>query len=43
MKKVVAIGGGSGLATLLRSIRDYPVEISAVVTMTDDGASTGKL
>ncbi len=43
MKKVVAIGGGSGLSTLLRSIRDYPLEISAIVTMTDDGASTGKL
>jgi len=43
MKKVVAIGGGSGLATLLRSIRDYPLEISAIVTMTDDGKSTGRL
>ena len=43
MKKIVAIGGGSGLATLLRSIRDYPAEITAIVTMTDDGASTGRL
>jgi len=43
MKKLVAIGGGSGLATLLRSIRDYPIEITAVVTMTDDGKSTGRL
>lgn len=43
MKKVVVIGGGSGLATLLRSIRDYPIEITAVVTMTDDGFSTGRL
>jgi uncharacterized cofD-like protein len=43
MKKVVAIGGGSGLATLLRALRDYPIEITAVVTMTDDGASTGRL
>lgn len=43
MKKIVTIGGGSGLATLLRGIRDYPMEISAIVTMTDDGASTGRL
>ncbi|MEI7690122.1 MAG: gluconeogenesis factor YvcK family protein [bacterium] len=43
MKKLVAIGGGTGLATLLRSIRDYPIEIAAVVTMTDDGKSTGRL
>lgn len=43
MRKVVAIGGGSGLASLLRSIRDYPLEISAIVTMTDDGQSTGRL
>lgn len=43
MKKVVAIGGGTGLSTLLRGICDYPLEISAIVTMTDDGASTGRL
>lgn len=43
MKKVVAIGGGSGLSTLLRGLRDYPLDITAIVTMTDDGASTGRL
>ncbi len=43
MKKVVAIGGGSGLSTILRAIRDYPIEITAIVTMTDDGQSTGRL
>jgi uncharacterized cofD-like protein len=43
VKKVVVIGGGSGLATLLRGLRDYPLDITAVVTMTDDGASTGRL
>jgi uncharacterized cofD-like protein len=43
MKKVVVIGGGSGLATLLRGLRDYPLDITAVVTMTDDGASSGRL
>ncbi len=43
MKKITAIGGGTGLSTLLRSIRDYPLDISAIVAMTDDGASTGRL
>jgi uncharacterized cofD-like protein len=43
MKKIVAIGGGSGLSTLLRGIKKYNIEISAIVTMTDDGASTGRL
>lgn len=43
MKKIVAIGGGSGLSTLLRGIRDYPAQITAIVTMTDDGASSGLL
>lgn len=43
MKRIVAIGGGSGLSTLLRGLRDYPLDITAIVTMTDDGASTGRL
>lgn len=43
MKKVVAIGGGTGLATLLRGLKEYPYKITAIVTMTDDGASTGRL
>jgi len=43
MKKVVVIGGGSGLATLLRGLRDYPFDITAIVTMTDDGDSSGRL
>jgi len=43
MKKVVAIGGGTGLATLLRGLKKYPYQITAIVTMTDDGASTGRL
>src|SRR5579872_6388415 len=41
--KVVAIGGGSGLATLLRGLKNYPISISSVVTMTDNGASSGRL
>lgn len=43
MKNIVVIGGGTGLATLLRGIKKYPLNITAIVTMTDDGASTGRL
>ncbi len=41
--KVVAIGGGSGLAMLLRGLKNYDVTITAIVTMTDNGASSGRL
>lgn len=41
--KVVAIGGGSGLSMLLRGLKAFPLEISAIVTMADDGDSSGKL
>ncbi len=40
---VVAIGGGSGLATLLRGLKSLPINLSAVVTMSDNGASSGRL
>jgi uncharacterized cofD-like protein len=41
--KVVAIGGGTGLSTLLRGIKQHFRNISAIVTVTDDGASSGEL
>src|SRR4029077_10016768 len=41
--KIVAIGGGTGLASLLRSIKEYSSNITAVVTMSDDGGSSGRL
>jgi len=41
--KIVAIGGGSGLSTLLRGIKHYPAKISAIVTMADNGYSSGRL
>ncbi|HSX42450.1 MAG TPA: gluconeogenesis factor YvcK family protein [Candidatus Saccharimonadales bacterium] len=41
--KVVAIGGGSGLATVLRGLKDFPVSLSGIVTMTDNGRSSGQL
>ncbi len=41
--KVVGIGGGHGLATTLRAARLYASEVSAVVTVADDGGSSGRL
>lgn len=41
--KVVAIGGGTGLSTLLRGVRDYSANITAIVTVADDGGSSGRL
>jgi len=40
---VVVIGGGSGLAMLLRGLKAYPANLSAIVTMTDNGKSSGRL
>ena len=41
--RVVAIGGGHGLATLLRGIKNYTRNLTAVVTVADDGGSSGRL
>jgi len=41
--KVAVVGGGSGLSTLLRGLKSYTDEISAIVCMTDNGRSSGKL
>ena len=41
--RVVAIGGGHGLATLLRGIKNYTHNITAIVTVADDGGSSGRL
>ncbi len=42
-EEIVALGGGTGLSTLLRGIKEYTRNISAVVTVADDGGSTGRL
>ncbi len=42
-KKVVTIGGGTGSFMLLSGLKKYPVDISAIVSMADDGGSTGIL
>ena len=41
--KVVVIGGGTGLSTLLRGIKEHTSNITAVVTVADDGGSSGRL
>lgn len=41
--KIVVIGGGTGLSTLLRGLKQYTANLTAVVTMTDDGGSSGLL
>lgn len=41
--KIVVIGGGTGLSTLLRGIKVYSSNITAVVTVADDGGSSGRL
>jgi len=42
-KKVVVLGGGTGLSTLLRGLKLFPLDITAVVSVSDDGRSTGRL
>jgi uncharacterized cofD-like protein len=41
--RVVAIGGGTGLSTLLRGLKRYTSRITAIVTVADDGGSSGRL
>ena len=41
--RVVAIGGGTGLSTLLRGLKEYTSNLTAVVTVADDGGSSGVL
>ncbi|MFC0187473.1 uridine diphosphate-N-acetylglucosamine-binding protein YvcK [Fictibacillus aquaticus] len=41
--KVVVLGGGTGLSVLLRGLKQYPVDITAIVTVADDGGSSGRL
>jgi uncharacterized cofD-like protein len=43
MKKIVVIGGGTGNFAVLRGLKNYDVDISAIVSMADDGGSTGIL
>ena len=40
---VVLIGGGTGLSVLARGLREFPIDITAIVTVADNGGSTGKI
>lgn len=42
-KKVVVLGGGTGLSYLLSGLKQYPLDITAIVSVCDDGSSTGIL
>ena len=42
-KRVVVLGGGTGMSFLLRGLKDFPVDITAVITVSDNGRSTGRL
>lgn len=42
-KKVVVLGGGTGTSTLLSGLRKMPIDITAVISVSDNGSSTGKL
>lgn len=42
-KKIVVLGGGTGLSTLLKGLKQFPVDITAIVSVSDDGSSTGRL
>lgn len=42
-KKVVVLGGGTGMSNLLSGLKQYPLDITAIVSVCDDGKSTGIL
>ncbi|WP_019533310.1 gluconeogenesis factor YvcK family protein [Paenibacillus ginsengihumi] len=41
--RIVVIGGGTGLSVMLRGLKEKPVDITAIVTVADDGGSSGRL
>ena len=41
--KIVALGGGNGLASMLRGLKKYTENVTAIVTVADDGGSSGKM
>lgn len=43
MKKVVVIGGGTGVFNVLRGLKEYPYQLTAIVNVSDDGGSSGVL
>ena len=43
MKKATIFGGGTGMSTLLKGLKEFPLDITSIVSVCDDGKSTGKL
>ena len=43
MKKIVIFGGGTGLSCILNGLKLFPVDVTAVIAVSDDGSSTGVL
>ncbi len=41
--QIVVIGGGTGLSTMLRGLKKYPARLTAIVTVADDGGSSGRI
>ena len=41
--RITVIGGGTGIPVILKSLRDKDVEITAIVTVADDGGSSGEI
>ena len=42
-KKVVILGGGTGTSSVLRGLKYFPIDITAIITVSDNGSSTGRL
>lgn len=42
-KKVVVLGGGTGSSTLIRGLKEFPIDLTTIVSVCDDGKSTGIL
>ena len=42
-RKVVVLGGGTGSSTLLRGLKEFPIDLTSIVSVCDDGSSTGVL
>jgi uncharacterized cofD-like protein len=43
MKKVVVFGGGTGLSCLLSGLKMFPMDVTTVISVSDNGSSTGVL
>ncbi len=43
MKKLIVFGGGTGLSCLLEGLKQFPVDVTTVITVSDNGSSTGVL